>query len=249
MDSATVAEALTRRFHELDFSYEGVGLLPIGPTLDLPGFWPGELGHQKRNGSRELKRTGEVVLGHNWGDQDYYDKAQRFLEKRQAEPPFREGGGATGTNIEKLGIEQEAFLTNAYPGLRKKGGLLGTCGIPSYSPFDRKAASLFQYSLQLLRPRAVIGLGLPVAKFLARLSEDARLDSWRKAINFAAIDSCDTGPVTQSRLAGPDPITVVAMTHPSLWSNLGRRRFEGAEGVDACRAMVERTLKTSVIDG
>jgi hypothetical protein len=119
--------------------------------------------------------------------------------------------------------------------------LLGTCGVPSYSPFDRKAASLFQYTLQLLRPRAVIGLGLPVAKFLARVCDDARLDPWRKAINFAAIDSCATGPVTQVRLAGPDPTMVVAMTHPSLWSNLRRRRFEGAEGVDACRAMVECT--------
>jgi hypothetical protein len=107
MDSVTVADALTNRFRELDFSYEGTGLVPIGPTLDLPGFWPGELGHQKWNGSRKLERAGIVVLGHNWGDQDYYDKAQHFLATRQADAPFREGGGATGINIRSLVLTEK----------------------------------------------------------------------------------------------------------------------------------------------
>jgi len=217
------------------------GVLPVPEPIIGTAFFPGGFGLWNPAATKPLPpmpRAGVMVLGQDFHSEEGY----RESLEQGFESPTQPTWFWLARLLGEAGIDPaRCYFTNAYMGLRAEGKT-GRFPGASSPAFVERCRKFLGRQLAIQRPRAILTLGLPAARFLASLS--SALTDWTKALGMRQIDVA--GPVRQgARFHGvPDlEATVVALTHPSLRpANVRRRRWENLAGHDAELAMIRKAM-------
>lgn len=118
---------------------------------------------------------------------------------------------------------REVFLTNAYIGVVDADK--DTARFPTTPAYDRRCANLLGAEIELLRPRAVICLGRPAARMLARVAT-GELASWQKS-TLEALRDVDQALVRACHASGVT-FDAAVVSHPSAVQSRVERAREAA---------------------
>ena len=114
--------------------------------------------------------NGILVLGHTWGTQAYFDKAQKSGAEVEVGPAGGKAKDPTWRNLIRI-LEladvdpKRCFFTNAFPGL-VVGNIVGPAGIRRDHDAWGWFQEFFERTLALMHPRHVLALGLEPMRFL-----------------------------------------------------------------------------------
>ncbi|HVB00555.1 MAG TPA: uracil-DNA glycosylase family protein [Acidimicrobiales bacterium] len=193
------------------------GLVSL-PAWDL--VVPGELGFTEELPGPSL--GGVLVLGNYQATLSSY---RRILSGELG------GFPTTWRNLRLLLRDvdpREVFLTNAFIGLPdlKKD----TEPFPLTSTFLNRCHRLLELETELFKPRCIICLGVPPAKFLARTFPELR--EWNPWPGYAALDAKGSR-IVRGVAYGSNLMTCVAVRHPSAIISSIERRNDSALIVSA----------------
>jgi hypothetical protein len=174
------------------------------PILKRTAFFPGGVGLWESNDNPILPVGGVLFLGSDWGDVESFDKGGQD-----------EAGGNNRTwdglrkivSLAKI-PEDLLFCTNAWPCLRDGARAVGGAAPGSKDPeFTSRCKAFFLHTIELMRPKLVVPLGLLPTSFVASLSPGVS-SPWGKARSWGKIDPT---PVWRR-----GDLNVVPIVHPSM---------------------------------
>ena len=238
------------------------GIVPVPEMISGTAFFPGGAGLWREPPTESLPPMpfGKVmVLGHNFGKEDDYERARRVGHERRV----RTWRGLLPL-LDSASIQPEhCFFTNVYMGLK-----LGKRNLGRFSgaeAFKRRCESfLLGAQIALLKPRLILALGGFVPGPLASQSDD--LAAWtecpenrkgarefrdldaagplKHGVRFRFRDLDAAGPLKHGVRFREVVTTVVVLLHPSyrdlsLKRNPELRRYQGLTGEHAERRMLE----------
>lgn len=203
------------------------GVVPVPVPIRGTAFFPGGLGlWLDELGNAEPETPEVMVVGQDFNTLASYEVARAKGSEIESSQTWR--------NIEKvfpkLGLSfRNCFCTNFYMGLRESGPETGTFPGARDPEFVQRSARFFERQLDVMRPKLIVTLGLAplaaIGKHMFRIPTPSTLSN--------CVD------VYRDLPAAHGSVALVALTHPSLYfANVGRRRFQGLEGIDAESAMV-----------
>ena len=174
------------------------------PILKRTAFFPGGVGLWKSSDNPILPVGGVLFLGSDWGDVESFDKGGE--------------GEADGDNRTWKGLrkivslakipQDHIFCTNAWPCLRAGARAIGGAAPGSKDPeFTRRCRVFFLRTIELMRPKLVVPLGILATSFVASLTP-AESSPWGKVSSWRQIDP---KPVWRRR-----DFNVVPIVHPSM---------------------------------
>lgn len=241
---------MTLLFDQLDELYPYPNRVAEVPEI-LPefAFFPGGAGLWGVSGGFEwppIPKGRVMVLGHNFGSTDYYDKCRRIWKGDDQ-------NSATWRSLWKLlatvGIPLEwCLFTNIYFGLRTDGKETGKFPGANNQLFKCQCQALFQESVGLQKPRLILSFGRFNPEFLSEISEE--LDSWKQCQDkLKLVDQSETGPVVSGVRFTKHPeleTVVVALSHPSCrMANTKKRLYNKQSGHDVEIDMIRDALSLS----
>lgn len=196
-------------------------------TMEGTAFFPGGDGLWKSDDNIDpvLPIGGVLFLGSDWGDAVSYEK-------------LREGNAVGSTwkgllkivTLAKIPLDQ-IFCTNAWPCLRAGGRAVGGTAPGSKDPeFTERCKVFFLNTIELMRPKLVVPLGVLPTSFMASLTPAER-SPWGKASSWGEIDPT---PVWRRR-----DFNVVPIVHPSMPN---RRHRKNAKTIEAEAGLIRSSL-------
>jgi hypothetical protein len=218
------------------------GVLAVPEPIVGTAFFPGGFGLWNPAATRPLPcmPIGDVmVLGHDFHSEVGYQESLRQGFESPTQPTWR---GLTRLLAQgKIALER-CFFTNVYMGLRAGDGKTGRFPGAASPAFVGRCRTFLIRQLAMQRPRVILTLGIPAARFLGALSP--ALSDWAGASGQKEVDT--RGPLRQRVCFDDVPgleTTVVALTHPSLrHANIGKRRFGSWVGHEAELAMLREAV-------
>jgi hypothetical protein len=188
-------------------------------TMEGTAFFPGGDGLWKSNDNIDpiLPRGGVLFIGSDWGDRDSYEKVGE--------------GNAVGSTwkglikiVDRAKIPRhQIFSTNAWPCLRAGGRAVGGTAPGSKDPeFTSRCKVFFLHTIELMRPKVVVPLGILPTSFVASLTP-AEPSPWAKVSSWTEIDST---PIWQPR---DFDFKVVPIVHPSMPNRRHRQKANTME--------------------
>ena len=186
-------------------------------------MWLDELGEPEPN-------TPEVmVVGQDFNTLAAYEIARKNGSEVNSSQTWR--------NIKKVFPKldlsfRKCYFTNFYMGLRESGPETGIFPGARDPNFVQRSARFFERQLEVMRPKLVVTLGMAALSAIGRhIFQVPTPKTLSKCVD-----------VYRDLPAAHGSVALVALTHPSLYfANVGRRRFQGLEGLNAERAMVQST--------
>ncbi len=225
--NAEVAE-LRRKLTAIEPCPEGAYSFQGRPLMTGTAFFPGGDGLWKsdRRVAPALPAGGVLFLGSDFGD--VYSYQHKFRDD--------ESDGATWRGLRKLlhlaEIRYEQiFCTNAWPCLRAGASAIKG-GVPASRDreFTQRCEVFFSATLDLMRPRLVVPLGLKPTAFLSFLGPGGPWP-WGRANSWQIIDET---PIWRR-----EDFTVVPIVHPSMPN---RRHRKHANTIDAEAELIRSAL-------
>jgi uracil-DNA glycosylase len=182
-------------------------------------FFPGGDGLWKSNDNIDpiLPVGGVLFLGSDWGDRESYGKGG------EGEADGRTWKGLLEiVSLAKIPRDQ-IFCTNAWPCLRAGARAVGGAAPGSKDPeFTSRCKVFFLHTIELMRPKLVVPLGVLPTSFIASLTP-AEPSPWRgKPSSWREIDPT---PVWRRQ-----DFNVVPIVHPSMPN---RRHRQNAQTIEA----------------
>jgi uracil-DNA glycosylase len=235
------AEILWRR--QRDVAPYPAGVAAIGRMIPGTAFSPGGAGLWRPSydhGLPPFPEGGVMVLGHNFDSVRGYERSLKAGQERL--------NGSTWRNVLRLmrdaGVREDGcYFTNVFVGLKEDKSSLGEFPGAADQGFVNRCVSFLATQLSMLRPTAVLTLGVYVPALLAKLSPT--LARWHAAPNFAVLDHTGAALVPKVRFPH-DPMlrpAVAALTHPSYAHvNQRARTFAGDAGMAAEVALVPEVV-------
>ncbi len=220
------------------------------PPRILPktAFFPGGYGLWNTVAGRELPQWpeyGVMVLGHNFSSvKEWHD----IISPNNGDILDKGTWLHLLSLLDRAGIRREqCFFTNAYMGLGDK--LVGDFSGAKNEDFVEQCESFFHIQAILQQPRLVLALGLPVHKFLSKVSSaQGKLATWGSTLKRT--DNSTVGPVVGGvglNFCSEDFSTVVvALVHTSNHpapTCVGIRQYRNWSGDDAELAMINEAMK------
>jgi hypothetical protein len=205
------------------------GIAPANISIRGPAFFPGGTGilHGSNGSARYLPRGGVMIIAHNFGTLDDYERAvSRGREDLTSRTwldllPF-----LTTCDIDP----SRCFFTNALMGVLIGGSSIGSRPAHRDPAYRKACADILRVSIGLQRPGLILVCGIKAAAFVGENLPG--LERWAGATTMTYLD--EVGPTQWT-----DNIPVVAITHPSRRHlNVGRRRFGSLLGNAAELAMI-----------
>lgn len=205
-----------------NLDYDKTGMIKIKEPMDGVGFFPAFRG--VNDGTADISRKDFIVLGQ---DQDNL----KGYEKNKANK--HEENSATWRNMDKLFGRvkismDDCFFTNAIMGLRDTKKSTGKS--PGYRKpeFTQACLEILEDTIKLVKPKAIICLGIWPARFLGMASGDIAkklicLDSYQEidAHNCALIKGARIDRFTDFKT------NVAIIVHPSYRGvNAKKRSFK-----------------------
>jgi hypothetical protein len=187
--------------------------------LPGPAFFPEAYGLSNPSGS---VLPSVMVVGHNWGCAAYRDE----IDGRGREDDKPTWRGLSRVLAAAGGSIAEGFMTNWFVGLLPGALQCRRRFLLHPEPeFENACRKLLLDQIAFLRPRAVLLLGLEVARHAHEIFEAAA--PWANARNWAALDRSAAGPIISGAAVLELGIqtNLCALIHPSLaWPNRRYRR-------------------------
>jgi uracil-DNA glycosylase len=217
-------------------------VIEITDPIKGMAFFPGGSGtwHPKDGVKHDLPIGGIMILGHDFHSEEGFMRSRTNGRESEKDPTWLH----LLALLRKAEIPvEQCFFTNFYMGLRKGKATTGEFPGKKDAAFVQRCQQFFLQQLEVQRPRAVLMLGKHVPPLLAPLSP--QLDAWKGVKRLMDIDERNAAWVEDVMFPPyQQPVTVIALTHPSLRNaNVGRRRFGGFSGGDAEMAMLERVVR------
>jgi uracil-DNA glycosylase len=205
------------------------GVVAVPEPIERTAFFPGGLGlwMEERSASSQLSMGQIMVVGQDFNTVAAYNCARLLGSEVDS--------SRTWQNLRRVLAQfnvplECCFFTNVYMGLRAGGPETGRFPGVRDAAFVDRCIGFFTRQITFVRPKLVLTLGLEPLRALAPRIFRIKAPS--------TLSACDQvyGPL---RLPHGD-VTVVALTHPSLYyANVGRRRYAGFAGIEAEKAMVD----------
>lgn len=226
------------------------GMVAVPEMISGMAFFPGGHGLYAPAGEPlpDFPLGGVMVVGQDFDTEANYRHSRERQRESEAEPTWRN----LLALLDDAGADRSrCFFTNAYMGLRTGASNTGRSPGSRSEPFSAAFREIFVEQLIVVRPRVIVLPGNQVLAFVYGLTR--RPQSWRRP-NWGQIDDAGEALMPDLEFIGTAGRYVVpaaaAVVHPSFrHANVGRRRFEGAEGRAAesrlLRAAMERTERTS----
>lgn len=216
---------------------ENTDILPARGGLPGPAFFPEGFGLQ--NPSLEAKWPEIMVIGHNFGCEDY---------RNEIEAAGREDDKATWRNLQRLlagaGVESDrCYMTNWFVGLLPGNKQVGRFLVQPSPRYEAECLQLLCEQMKGLKPAVILLLGLPVVTRAYEIMPSLR--PWAGAANWGVVDSSSIGPVAygiEIALANIKA-NVVALLHPSFSSSNQRYRRAAFPGPNPEIEMVRRAAR------
>lgn len=203
-------------------------------------FFPGGNGLYKGIHATRFPIGGTLVLGSNFGC------VSRFIDLQGRLLVTDERGNATWKpllhSLHTAGIEADkCFFTNAWPFLHESESNLGPISDWLQDQTLMTACvSFFEYTLKIMQPHLIVGLGIGPAAFLSYVWPKD-LVSWRKY----TLQGIDDLPMATVHIQGQTAVCV-AITHPSM-PNAWRRRLPYQHRAGEVQLLTEGRLKSESI--
>ena len=182
-----------------------------------------------------------MVLGNDFGPKSWHEACLRRHDHDLNTNTWRN----LLELLQEAGIQpKDCFFTNAYMGIRLGEESEGESPGAEDPEFVQHCRSFFlKKQIPAQEPRLILTLGSYVPWFITPLSSG--LAAWRGYESFRDLDTA--GPLKNGvRFNGSNPVTVVALVHPSRRrGNVWRRRYRGLTGKAAELAMLKDALKQS----
>jgi hypothetical protein len=181
------------------------------PAMAGTDFFPGGDGFWNSSGvgdTRLLQTGGVLVLGSDFGDVAWYEKE---MTKKQAAAKKLDGktwNGLLAVINEAKIPEETLFCTNAWPCLRE-GNQAVKGGIPGQrdKEFTARCLDFLKLTIDQVRPRLVIMLGLAPTGFVANLAPDI-FCAWVGGESWKSVDTMPSAVF--------EGIWFVPIVHPSM---------------------------------
>jgi len=204
----------------------GLAFFPVGRGL----FGDGE----------DLPKGKIMILGQDFGTLSYTQNLPQSGEDIKT--------NATWRNLLELirGAkisEGDCFFTNAIMGVRKNEKMVGKSPGMKHDKFREKCQEFFEFQFETQKPATIWALGVEVMKFLLPLSSELK-GKWSKISSLKSLDETST-PLLKAIHFDNNKLlktNVLILTHPCIWSNLERRKFNEIKGVEAIREMMCQSL-------
>lgn len=231
--------------HLADFGVypDGVGSIPR--RIQGTAFFPGGSGLWNTQADQPLPPFplgGVMIVGHNFDSEaGYLWSLQHAGENLQ---------GPTWANLLDLLCRAElaperCFFTNAYVGLKLGSSATGAFPGARDADFVRRCKALLSEEIRIMRPRVIATLGVYVPAFLASLAPGLQA-RWSGVRTLIAIDKQQVALAPAVLFPNcPEPITVVALTHPAYRRLNVQSRMYG----DLCGDAAEVRLLLDALHG
>lgn len=195
------------------------------PVAKCTAFFPGGDGLVKSTpgSAPSFPERGVLMLGSDFGDEESFDS--KFQDGRDS---YDELNGATWRNLKKsialAGIAtNDIFCTNAWPCLRKgKRSVGGPIPGERDRAFTRRCQSFFLRTLDYMKPRLVVPLGLAPTRFISTI-EELGPSPWNQVRSWRDVDVYDPPIWCLQEFA------VVPICHPSMPNRWHRRTAKTIE--------------------
>ncbi len=211
-------------------------------------FFPGGFGLWNPAATKPLPpmpRGGVMVLGQDFHSEQGYRESLRQGFESPTQPTWF---WLTRLLTQGKVPPEQCFFTNVYMGLRERGKT-GPFPGAAFSAFVERCQAFLIRQLALQRPRLILTLGIPSARFLGTLSSS--LSDWASASTQNEIDAA--GPFRRRVRFGDLPdveATVAALTHPSLRpTNVRHRWFGRWVGDEAELTMLREAALLNPVEG
>lgn len=235
-------------FHPIEILFQKIkkirypeGVIGTWSLVKGPEFFPGGCGlwNAKPDMPWPLLKPGCIlVLGHN------LDSVKSY------EYNLKTGGimrGPTWANLRRLFTSanisfDDLFLTNFFMGLGLKQ--LGAFPGAADERFVADCLELLLFTIQLLKPRAIIVLGGHTRKYIANISN--KLKPWSSLHKFDEMDNYGFALLKNISIHNAPVFNVVNIVHPSgalMGNNQRKRYYNGLTGFDAEVALVSDAVE------
>jgi hypothetical protein len=193
-------------------------VFPVDDWVADPQFFPGAAGLLTESTWEEVSpghaghfeelppppNRGVIVVG------NYFASLHTYKRVRSGEVGGLKRTWGTLRRLLRATSPREVFLTNAYIGL--VDAEKDTARFPTTPEFDRRCAGLLCAEIELLRPRAVVCLGVPAARMLGRVVP-GRLHAWQRSSLTALRDG--GGALVNGCRVGDVTFDAAVVSHPS----------------------------------
>lgn len=206
---------------------KGLAFFPVGRGL----FGDGE----------DLPKGKIMILGQDFGTLSYTQNLPQSGEDIRT--------NATWRNLLKLIrdakiSENECFFTNAIMGVREKEEkMTGKSPGMKHEGFRKKCQDFFEFQLETQKAATIWALGMEVMRFLLPLSSELR-KKWSRISSLKSLDETSTPLLKSVHFDNTNLLktNVLILSHPCIWSNLEKRKFNEIKGVDAILEMMRQSL-------
>ena len=207
----------------------------VRKPIERTAFFPGGLGlWLEADGACGEFPVGQImVVGQDFNTESAYERA---LE-RGTEVDISVTWRKLRELLRESGISpNRCFFTNVYMGLRDEGSEIGPFPGGKDERFVKRCVEFFKKQLEVAKPKLIVTLGLAPLRFMA--THLCRVRTPKTLAGCTEIYH----PVSLAHGA----VTVVALTHPSLYhANVGRRKYGQLGGAEAEKEMIADGLKAA----
>jgi len=235
---------------------EWTSVQPVLPAERVPAptagtaFFPGGIGLWKPD--RDIQTQSEaalcrplMVIAHNFGPLDYQESCMVSGEDV-------DDSRGTWPNLRTLlrGRESQCFYTNVFVGLLPRGAKFkGEFPGCDDTAFVKHCAEVLRAQLEVVKPRALVVLGLDAAGFMARAF--AQFAPWigpRGGYkSLTTIDAQNFSLIESMQIASLEhPLVAALVYHPCEQRNQHRRRYDGLVGHEAEMRLVDLAFEAAL---
>jgi hypothetical protein len=206
------------------------GVVPVPQLIDPPAFFPASTGlwHTAADAPPAFPYDGVMVVGHNLDSEDAYTRRLTDGTPHGGETSRMPTWRNLLATLDRADIDPaRCFFTNAYVGLKAGANATGKFAGEDAPEFRAWCERFLVEHAETMRPAAVVALGGPARRFLARLSPN--LGAWDVAAQ-RKVDDVNAGRVGGVRL-GTVTSDAVTLVHPSFGArHVGGRRYVDRNG-------------------
>jgi hypothetical protein len=167
--------------------------VPADHVIVGTSFFPGGWGLWDAPRNRRFPVGGTLILGNTWGTRPYLEAVVREGAEVQISRSGAKAKDPTWRNLlailNRAGLDPSTcFFTNAFPGL-VEGNIVGSVGVRRSSEAWAWCQRFFTRTLDLLRPKGVLALGLDPIRFSAvngRACSASATSTRRSSLTLAA---------------------------------------------------------------
>ena len=206
------------------------GVVAVPEPVSGTAFFPGGLGLWMGDNSITDVPKPIMIVGQDFNSVRTYQRIRAKGSEVGTSPTWRNLLTILGAaNISP----DSCFFTNVYMGLRSSGPETGLFPGSRDSTFVNQCMWSLAKQIEMVRPQVIVTLGLEPLRVLAKRFFDFQPPK--------RISDCDQ--IYAALRLPHGPVSLVALTHPSLYySNVRRRRYAGSTGVQAEVLMLKSVL-------